>query len=153
MEGAGLMARLAGILLMGGLVAALGACGSSAANNGGSGGESVSLEARNFQFSQTTLTLPANATIHLTVKNAGTVHHNFSIKELGVNQDIETPGSSETITFTTKADASYEFFCEYHRVTNGMKGTLTVGTGGSAPAAAAQSGAPRPSAKPTYTRD
>ncbi len=141
--------RVAGILLAGGMTAALGACGSSTTSGGG--GESVSLEARDFQFSQTTLTLPANSTIHLTVKNAGTVHHNFSIKELGVNQDIETPGSSQTITFTTKSDASYEFFCEYHRVTNGMKGALTVGTGGSAPAAAAQSAAPSPSAKPTYS--
>ncbi|HXA41640.1 MAG TPA: cupredoxin domain-containing protein [Candidatus Solibacter sp.] len=139
------MARLAGILLMGGLVAALGACGSSAATNGGSGGESVSLEARNFQFSQTTLTLPANSTIHLTVKNAGTVHHNFSIKELGVNQDIETPGSSQTITFTTKSDATYVFFCEYHQASYGMKGTLIVGTGGSGPAAGAASPNPSPS--------
>src|SRR5258708_13942093 len=110
MEGSGWMARLAGILLMGGLGAALGACGSSAATNGGSGGESVSLEARNFQFSQTTLTLPANSTIHLTVKNAGTVHHNFSIKELGVNQDIETPGSSQPLPFTPKPDPPYPFF-------------------------------------------
>src|SRR5258708_8474929 len=144
MEGSGWMARLAGVWLRGGLVAALGGCGSAAATKGGSGGESVSLEARNFQFSQTTLTLPANSTIHLTVKNAGTVHHNFSIKELGVNQDIETPGSSQTITFTTKSDASYEFFCEYHRVTNGMKGTLTVGSGGSAPPAAPPSPPPDP---------
>src|SRR5258708_8685743 len=148
MEGSGLMARLAGILLMGGLVAALGACGSSAATNGGSGGESVSLEARNFQFSQTTLTLPANATIHLTVKNAGTVHHNFSIKELGVNQDIETPGSSETVTFTTKSDATYVFFCEYHHVSYGMKGTLTVGTGSSGAAVATPSPSSSVSAVP-----
>src|SRR5258708_27381564 len=97
MEGSGLMARLAGILLMGGLVAALGACGSSAATNGGSGGESVSLEARNFPFSQTALTPSANSTVHLTGENPGTGHPNFSIKKLGGNPDIATPASSPTI--------------------------------------------------------
>lgn len=124
------MARLAGILLTGGMVAALGACGSSAGNGTGAA-ESTSLEATEYHFSQTALTLPANATVSVTIKNSGTVHHNFTIKELGVNQDIEKPGDSATVTFTTKADATYRFYCEYHGASNGMQGTLTVGSGGS----------------------
>jgi plastocyanin len=131
-----MVSKLASILIASGLAAGLGACGSSSTAGTGSGpGEAVSLEARDFQFSQTTLTFPANSTINLTVKNTGTVHHNFSIKELGVNKDIETPGSSETITFTTKGDATYTFYCEYHRESKGMKGTATIGSGGSAPGA------------------
>ena len=86
------------------------------------------------------------------MKNAGAVHHNFSIKELSVNKDIETPGSSQTITFTTKGDATYTFYCEYHRDSKGMKGTATVGKGGPAPAAATSSAGamPSPSASPIY---
>jgi plastocyanin len=137
---------MTGILIGGGMALALGACGSSSTAGSGSGaGESMSIEARDFHFSQTTLTFPANSTINLTVKNAGSVHHNFSIKELGVNKDIETPGSSETITFTTKGDATYTFYCEYHRDSNGMKGTATVGSGGAAPAPATSSGGANPS--------
>lgn len=148
-----MVSKLASILIAGGMALALGACGSSsAAGSGASGGETIALEARDFQFSQTTLTFPANTTINLTVKNAGAVHHNFSIKELSVNKDIETPGSSQTITFTTKGDATYTFYCEYHRDSKGMKGTATVGKGGPAPAAATSSGGamPSPSASPIY---
>ncbi len=124
------MARLAGILLMGGMVAALGACGSSAGSGTGAA-ESISLEAVNYHFSQTALSFPANTPVSVTIKNAGTVHHNFTIKELGVNQDIEHPGDSATVTFTTKGNATYRFYCEYHGTSNGMQGTLTVGSGGS----------------------
>ena len=127
----------------------LSGCGAGAGSSGGSGAESASVEARDFQFSPTTLTLPVNATINMTIKNAGTVHHNFTITELGVNKDAETPGKSETVTFTTKGDATYVFFCEYHRDSKGMKGTLTVGSGGPAGAAATT---PIPVVSPTGYR-
>jgi plastocyanin len=140
-----MVSKLACILIAGGMAMALGACGSS--STASSGGESVSLEAQDFHFSQTTLTFPANTTISLTVKNAGSVHHNFSIKELGVNQDIETPGDSKTVTFTTKGDATYTFYCEYHRDSKGMKGTATIGKGGAA-AAGGTSGGASPSPSP-----
>jgi plastocyanin len=150
MEGEAVVSKLASILMAGGMAMALGACGSS--STASTGGESISLEATNFHFSQTTLTFPANTTITLTVKNAGTVHHNFSIKELGVNQDIENPGDSKTITFTTKGDATYTFYCEYHGTSKGMKGTATIGNGGAAPAAANSTApAPSPSASALYS--
>ena len=149
-----MVSQLASILIAGGMALALGACGSSsAAGAGASGGETMALEAQDFQYSSTALTLPANATINLTVKNTGSVHHNFSIKELSVNQDIETPGTSKTITFTTKGDATYTFYCEYHRDSKGMKGTATIGNGGAAPAAGTSSGGatPSPSASSLYS--
>ena len=139
--------RLVGILLAGGMVSALGACGSTA-GSGSSATESISLQATNYQFSQTTLTLPANTTVSLTVKNTGTVHHNFTIKELGVNQDIEHPGDSATVTFQTKGDATYVFYCEYHGASNGMKGTATIGNGGSGAAGSGPS--PIASGTPAY---
>jgi len=73
------------------------------------------------------------------------VHHNFTIKELGVNQDIEHPGDTATVTFKTKGDATYRFYCEYHGTSNAMQGTLTVGSGGSGLAS------PLPSASSTGT--
>jgi plastocyanin len=135
-----------------GMMLALAACGSSASTGSGTGsstgaGQSVSLEAQDFQFSPAALTLPANTAVNLTVKNTGTVHHNFTLKELGVNKDVETPGKSETVTFTTKDNATYTFYCEYHRDSKGMKGTLTVGSGG-----AAGSGGTSPAPTTGYSR-
>lgn len=124
---------LTSLALGAGMMLALTACGSSASTGSSTGArQSVSLEAQDFQFSPTTLTLPPNTAVNVIVKNTGTVHHNFTVKELGANKDVETPGKSETVTFTTKDNATYTFYCEYHRDSKGMKGTLTVGSGGAA---------------------
>jgi plastocyanin len=127
------------------VVLALAGCGGTVTTSSGAGSESASVEARDFEFSPTTLTLPTNATVNLTVKNAGSVHHNFSIKELGVNKDVETPGKAETVTFSTKVDATYTFYCEYHRDSKGMKGTVTIGSGGAGAAPTSASPAASPS--------
>ena len=140
--------RLSVMTLTAGLALVLSACGGTATSSG-QGSESASVEAQDFQFSPSSLTLPVNATINMTIKNAGSVHHNFTIKELGVNKDAENPGKSETVTFTTRGDATYVFYCEYHRDSKGMKGTLTVGSGGSAGAAATT---PSPAVSPTGYR-
>ena len=140
--------RLTAMMLTAGLVPALAGCGGTVTTSSGAGSESASVEARDFEFSPTTLTLPTNATVNLTVKNAGSVHHNFTIKELGVNKDVETPGKAETVTFSTKTDATYTFYCEYHRDSKGMKGTLTVGSGGAGPAPTS----PSPTASPSGYR-
>jgi plastocyanin len=125
-----------------GVMLAVAGCGGSATTSSGAGSESASVEAQDFQFSPTTLTLPVNASVTLTVKNTGSVHHNFTIKELGVNKDVETPGKAETVTFSTKGDATYTFYCEYHRDTKGMKGNLTVGSGGAGAAPASPLASP-----------
>ena len=142
-------ARLTAMMLTASVVPALAGCGGTVTTSSGPGSESATVEARDFEFSPTTLTLPTNVTVNLTVKNAGSVHHNFTIKELGVNKDAENPGKSETVTFTTRGDATYVFYCEYHRDSKGMKGTLTVGSGGSAGAAATT---PSPAVSPTGYR-
>ena len=115
--------RLSAVTMTTGMVLALAACGgtstTSSTTSSGTGTESASVEAQDFQFSPTTLTLPSNATVNLTIKNTGSVHHNFTIKELAVNKDAETPSKSETVTFTTKGDATYTFYCEYHRDSKG----------------------------------
>jgi plastocyanin len=144
--------RLTGTALGAGVVLAMAACGSSSSTTSGTGGSTgagqpVSLEAQDFQFSPTTLTLPTGTTIQATVKNSGTAKHNFTIKELGVNQDLD-PGSTHTVTFTTKTAATLVYYCEYHRDSKGMKGTLTVGAGGPA-GAGTTSPAPSPANTPS----
>jgi plastocyanin len=132
-------------------VLALAGCGASASTGSGTASgtrasQSISLEAQDFQFSPTTVTVPADTTVRATVKNTGSAKHNFTIKELGVNQDL-TPGSTQTVTFTTKTAATIVYYCQYHRDSKGMQGTLTVGAGGPA-----GSGATSPAPAPTNTR-
>jgi len=147
-----MVSKPASILIAAGLSLALGACGASitTGSGGGAGGATI-LVAQNYQFSPTTLTFPANTTVNLTVKNNGTVTHNFTIQELGVNKDITPPGSSATITFTTKGDATYTFYCQYHGASYGMKGTVTIGNGGSAPAGNSGGAVPSYASSP-YTK-
>lgn len=142
-----MISRLTALTITPGMLLALAACGGTSSGSGGVGAESGSVEAQDFQFSPTTLALPGNATVNLTIKNTGSVHHNFTIKELGVNKDVETPGKAETVTFTTKGNATYTFYCEYHRDSKGMKGTITVGGGG---AAGVGPPTPSPTASPAY---
>ena len=94
------------------------------ASNGG-GGATVNLVAKDFMFEPTTITATAGKPVTVTIKNEGQAEHNFSIESLKVNKDIEK-GESQTVTFTPTQSGSIQFFCEYHHITKGMVGTLTV---------------------------
>jgi plastocyanin len=108
---------------------ALAACGTSASS--GSGGLSESLTASNYQFSPASFSAPANSQVTVTIKNSeASTKHNFTIKEFGINEDLDA-GQTVTKTFTVAGNATVTYYCEYHGDSKGMKGTLTVGSGGS----------------------
>ena len=85
----------------------------------------ATIQAVDFRFEPNTLTAKVGQPITVTVKNGGQAEHNFSIESLKVNKDIEK-GASATVTFTPTQAGSIEFFCEYHKASKGMTGTLTV---------------------------
>src|SRR5438309_9168655 len=93
-----------------------------AASNGG-GGATVNLVAKDFMFEPTTITATAGKPVTVTIKNEGQAEHNFSIESLKVNQDVEK-GESKTVTFTPTQSGAIQFFCEYHKTSHGMVGTL-----------------------------
>lgn len=95
------------------------------AASSGSGGATVNLVAKDFAFSPTTITATAGKPVTVTIKNEGQAEHNFSIESLKVNKDIEK-GESQTVTFTPTQSGSLQFFCEYHKDSHGMVGTVTV---------------------------
>lgn len=124
---AGLIVVVAGLVLAG--------CGgndkkesSSAtteATTASAGGATTNVVAKDFMFEPNTLTAKAGQAVTVTIKNEGQAEHNFSISSLNVNKDIES-GKTETVTFTPTAAGSIQFFCEYHKDSKGMVGTLTV---------------------------
>ncbi|HEY8740451.1 MAG TPA: cupredoxin domain-containing protein [Candidatus Dormibacteraeota bacterium] len=125
----------------------LAACGSTGSGGSsspaaGGGGIPVTLDAQNYRFNPATVTARAGDKITVTVNNRDGVEHNFSISELGVSQDIEK-GESKSVTFTATGSNNLQFFCKYHKATNGMVGTLNLGGTNAAPAPAS-SAAPSP---------
>lgn len=124
--------RLAGAALA--LGAVLTACSSPAATTSSSSTPpsaapgTVAVEAKEYQFTPSTLTVPAGS-VTFAVKNAGTEEHEFEIfKGETVVDEVEglVPGLTKNLTVTLEAGA-YSYMCKINGHDQlGMKGTLTV---------------------------
>jgi plastocyanin len=125
---AGLIAATAGLVLAGcgggGGSKSSATTASSAASNAG-GPATLSLATQDFKFVPTTLTATAGKPVTVTVKNNGQAEHNFSISSLQVDKDVEK-GATQTVTFTPSQSGTVQFFCKYHKDSQGMVGSLTV---------------------------
>jgi nitrosocyanin len=98
---------------------------SSATTSASGGGAKLNLTTKDFAFDPTTLSAKAGEAVTVTIKNDGQAEHNFSIESLKVSKDIEK-GESQTVTFTPAQAGDVQFFCEYHKATKNMVGTLKV---------------------------
>ena len=109
------------------VVALLGAaCGGDdeggSSENGGesSGGGSATLNAVDFAFDPTDLSVGAGGTIEFT--NEDDAEHNITAEDAGIDEDVEAGGSTSVSLEGVEA-GSYDFICKYHP---DMKGTLEV---------------------------
>ena len=86
----------------------------------------VSLEADNDngQFYFNPSCVKDHGPLTVTVKNVGNVPHNFTVKSLGINDDIPV-GKSITATVKLPASGTVAFYCEYHHA-SGMQGAFIV---------------------------
>ncbi len=135
-------AGLLGAVLAVGFVAA--ACGKSEAggtitldgqkaNDHGttdlSGESSVELEMDNdgtdYYFSPTLLQGTAGQQITVELSNEGSVEHNFTIADQGVDQDVQPDGKAE-VTVTFPSSGTLLFMCKYHAEQYDMRGALEV---------------------------
>ena len=110
------------------LVVGFAACGKSKTKdaNASATSSSQTIEAADFQFSPATFNVQAGQKVTITFKNVGQAEHNFSISSLNVNQDA-AKGTTHTVTFTAPGTAGdVQFFCEYHKDSKNMVGTLHV---------------------------
>lgn len=102
--------------------AALAACG------GGGGGGKTTIEMSEYKFSPNTLTASPGATVQVTLKNAGSLQHDFHVDVVNVTSNLVDPGKSVDFSFTAPSQpGQYQFWCTVpgHKEL-GMVGTLTV---------------------------
>jgi FtsP/CotA-like multicopper oxidase with cupredoxin domain len=111
---------------------------SSGGGEGGGGGDTATIELTEFALTPATLSVPAGG--RLEVVNVGAVVHNLSIDGTDVATSDLAGGDSEVLDLGGLAPGDYTIVCTIAgHADSGMTGTLTVseGTGGEAPAAAA----------------
>jgi len=104
----------------------LGACGSSSTTNAGATkvtGTSLTLTMTDFSFSPATIQAKAGATLAVKLVNKGSAEHNFTVKALKIDKNVE-PGHTATVQVKVPA-SSTPFYCEYHK-SRGMTGNLTI---------------------------
>ena len=98
----------------------LGGCGGSGGEK--SSGANVALEADDYYFKPTNVTLTAGKQATIVVKNEGSTVHNLTVEGLGVSKDIQS-GKSEKVPVTAAA-GTHPFHCQYHPTQ--MMGTITA---------------------------
>lgn len=117
----------------------------SAAPTAGAGGPStpLTLTAMDFAFRPTSLEVPPNAAVTLTLMNSGRAEHSFTPTS-GVTAEVEADGGeTKTVSFTAPSGGIITFKCKYHPTK--MMGTITVSSAAAAaPPAAAPVATPAP---------
>jgi uncharacterized cupredoxin-like copper-binding protein len=108
-------------------------CGEGTGGSGGidntqtgtSSGADYELFASEFSFAPPFLVIEKAGTYSISIRNDGTLPHNFTIEGVGKTPDVQ-PGETMSAELTFKA-GNFEFFCSIgdHRA-QGMIGTLNV---------------------------
>jgi plastocyanin len=81
-------------------------------------------------FSVTSLTVPANAEVWLTLQNDGQAIHNWRVLDAkrvdgsDIGTKLLSAGESDTIGFVFAQPGTYSFLCDVHPLQ--MRGTVTV---------------------------
>lgn len=89
---------------------------------GGAAAAASAVVASGNAFDPADLQLTAGETATITVENADSVLHSFTIDEAGVDQDVEG-GQSASVEVAAPEAGTYTFYCKYH---SGMQGSITV---------------------------
>lgn len=87
----------------------------------------ITVEAKEFSFSPSTITVTKGERISLMFKNVGTMPHNFTIGDLNVSTKTVSSGQSDTVEFMADKSGTFTFYCNIgsHR-SFGMEGELQV---------------------------
>lgn len=106
-------------------VLALPAVIAMACAGGGGGGNTVQMT--EFKFEPANLTAKVGQPLRVTLQNAGTVVHDFTIKDLNAASPKVQPKQSVTYEFTPSRAGTFDIICtEPGHQEGGMVGKLTV---------------------------
>ena len=124
--------RLALVALLAVMALVAASCGDDGDDNdnedelgGGVDSQTVSIEAYDFYFEPTALSVERSTQVTLEFENLGENAHSFTIPDIDVEVESDG-GDSGEITFSTPDEpGSLDFFCKYHP--DEMTGTIAVG--------------------------
>lgn len=117
------------VVLLSGLV--LAGCGSD--DNGGtvatpedssSSAKKVKITAADVSFDPTEIPLTAGEDVQFVIANSGELEHNLTVKDLGIDEDVDGGKTAEAPAARALKAGSYQYHCEYHP--DQMVGTITV---------------------------
>lgn len=104
------------------VVVALGGAGCSKAKSAAKG---TKVDAYDFRFEPTTLSVKAGSKVVVLLHNEGKALHNFSVPDANVDTDVQADKRA-TVTFTAPSrPGPVPFRCKYH-AGQGMTGTINV---------------------------
>ncbi len=112
----------------------LAACAGSSSTPAGGGPvqQTIQISEKEYSLKPATVAVSKTGTYEFKVTNNGTIAHALEVEGNGVEEKIGDiqPGAAATLRVTLTKDGSYELYCpiDGHR-SQGMKGTLTVGSG------------------------
>jgi plastocyanin len=113
---------LAGLMLV--AVVAFG-CGDEGDDTGAAVQNTLNVEAFDFYFEPTTLSVDVGAEVTIDFTNSGSVVHSWTSTDLDAEVEAGA-GEESSLTFVAPAEpGSYDYFCEYHP--DEMQGTISIG--------------------------
>ncbi len=95
------------------LLAACGGGGGGGGTPSGGGGGKITVEMGEYFYKPETITVSAGQSVTLTLKNVGTLQHNFHCDQINpATSPMVDPGKSVDFTFTAPSQAgTYDFWC------------------------------------------
>jgi len=141
--------KLGGLLLVVGL-ALLGLPGLVSAD------QNATINESEFKLDPNAVNATAGQVVHFTIKNAGTIEHNFTVElpsasiEKKLFDSNLKPGETRTVDFTFAQAGAWEMYCQLDKHEDlGMKGDISVAAAAAATSApTAAPAAPAPAAPP-----
>ncbi len=87
----------------------------------------ITIEAGEFKFAPSAITVKKGEKVKLTFKNTGKFPHDYVIADLNVATKVINPGEVDMIEFTPDKTGEFTFICGVgNHEEQGMTGTLTV---------------------------
>lgn len=86
--------------------------------------KAIEVELNDDFFNPKVITIPNEKSTTLILKNVGKKEHTFTVKELGIDEEVQ-PGKEKTITVKPEKPGTYELICSYH-FREGMVGKVIV---------------------------